>query len=289
MSSTNKTTNYELSQFIGTDKPAWLVDYNGDMAKIDVAIKGAVDDASNAQSTANSADGKADANALNISTLDGEINDPATGLSAAVGTLNTAVQGLNNTIGNTPLPTTAQTITGAIDELYSDFVSINDDLYAWEKVDSFTFTRTNESTLQEFLDAALNAHNAHLANDYGAGYASKQNRVAYDGEFLFVLDKLQAFPYTNHEWLGFSVGTWTSQGQTIKSIHHILGSFAGYEFTSIFADANNNYQVSLRCDRTLRGSNAFTNAPTTAGDLPDSSLFTSITFENDIYKKIVTT
>lgn len=38
MSSTNKTTNYDLSQFIGTDKPKWLSDYNGDMSKIDAAI-----------------------------------------------------------------------------------------------------------------------------------------------------------------------------------------------------------------------------------------------------------
>ena len=35
MSSTNKTTNYDLSQFVGSDKPAWLSDYNQDMSKID--------------------------------------------------------------------------------------------------------------------------------------------------------------------------------------------------------------------------------------------------------------
>lgn len=38
MSSTNKTANLGLSQFIGTDKPTWLVDYNNDMAVIDEAI-----------------------------------------------------------------------------------------------------------------------------------------------------------------------------------------------------------------------------------------------------------
>lgn len=39
MSSTNKTTNYQLSQFVGNDIPSWLNDYNGDMRKIDTAIK----------------------------------------------------------------------------------------------------------------------------------------------------------------------------------------------------------------------------------------------------------
>ena len=39
MSSTNKTSNYQLSQFVGTDIPSILNDYNGDMRKIDTAIK----------------------------------------------------------------------------------------------------------------------------------------------------------------------------------------------------------------------------------------------------------
>lgn len=38
MASTNKTTNYELSQYIGTDKPTYLGDYNSDMSKIDTAV-----------------------------------------------------------------------------------------------------------------------------------------------------------------------------------------------------------------------------------------------------------
>lgn len=38
MSSTNKTTNYNLSQFVGADKPAWLADYNQDMSKIDAGM-----------------------------------------------------------------------------------------------------------------------------------------------------------------------------------------------------------------------------------------------------------
>nr|DAF67894.1 MAG TPA: hypothetical protein [Caudoviricetes sp.] len=33
MSSTNKTTYYALSQYIGTDKPTYLGDYNSDMSK----------------------------------------------------------------------------------------------------------------------------------------------------------------------------------------------------------------------------------------------------------------
>lgn len=56
MSSTNKTTNYQLSQFIGSDKPAWLTDYNGDMTKIDTALKTISDNADSKISEVNTAD-----------------------------------------------------------------------------------------------------------------------------------------------------------------------------------------------------------------------------------------
>lgn len=39
MSATNTTTNYGLPIFIGSDKPAWLVDFNGAMNAIDAQMK----------------------------------------------------------------------------------------------------------------------------------------------------------------------------------------------------------------------------------------------------------
>lgn len=39
MTATNHTKNYGLSQFVGTDRPTWLGDYNGDMTKIDAQLK----------------------------------------------------------------------------------------------------------------------------------------------------------------------------------------------------------------------------------------------------------
>lgn len=123
MGSTNKTTNYELSQFIGTDKPSWLNDYDNDMLKIDTAIKNNATAAAGAQSTANTADGKADANAIAIGTLDTQINTPSTGLAAVVAENTSSIGTINGAIGNTALPTTAQTITGAIDELDTDITT----------------------------------------------------------------------------------------------------------------------------------------------------------------------
>ena len=71
MASTNKTINYELSQYIGTDKPTYLGDYNNDMLKIDIALKNNADavntastNATNAVNTANTASTNA-TNAVN--------------------------------------------------------------------------------------------------------------------------------------------------------------------------------------------------------------------------------
>jgi hypothetical protein len=48
MTATNHTKNYNLSQFAGTDRPTWLGDYNGDMAKIDAQLKQNADDIASA-------------------------------------------------------------------------------------------------------------------------------------------------------------------------------------------------------------------------------------------------
>lgn len=43
MSHTNTTANYNLPQFIGTDKPSWLTDVNGAMTGIDTQMKANAD------------------------------------------------------------------------------------------------------------------------------------------------------------------------------------------------------------------------------------------------------
>lgn len=65
MSSTNKTPNLELSQFMANDIPSWLGDYNGDMLKIDTAVQSANATASAASGTATTASNQAQ-NALNV-------------------------------------------------------------------------------------------------------------------------------------------------------------------------------------------------------------------------------
>lgn len=52
MSSTNKTSHYNLPQFVGSDIPTWLGDFNSAMSAIDSGINAAATSASGAATTA---------------------------------------------------------------------------------------------------------------------------------------------------------------------------------------------------------------------------------------------
>lgn len=85
MSATNKTTYLDLPQFIGTDVPSWLGDFNGAMEKIDTGYNNVDIKAGQAASTANSASSKADINKQSITSINDELK-----------TLKNAVQNYDN-------------------------------------------------------------------------------------------------------------------------------------------------------------------------------------------------
>ena len=85
MSATNKTTYLDLPQFIGTDVPSWLGDFNGAMEKIDTGYNNVDIKAGKAASTANSASSKADINTQSITSINDELK-----------TLKNAVQNYDN-------------------------------------------------------------------------------------------------------------------------------------------------------------------------------------------------
>ena len=105
MSSTNKTTNLELSQFVGSDKPTWLVDYNGDMAKID-AGGGSVQAQADATDLEVSSQGTA---ITNLQTTTGSQGDAITQLRTDVNGNTGNINTINSLIGNGQ-PTTTDKI-----------------------------------------------------------------------------------------------------------------------------------------------------------------------------------
>lgn len=87
MSSTNKTNYYDLSQYIGTDKPTYLGDYNSDMSKIDAGIHDADDKATTASQNAGSAIAR-------VSEVEKSVQSHTT----AITTLQTDVTGLKESV-----------------------------------------------------------------------------------------------------------------------------------------------------------------------------------------------
>lgn len=152
MASTNKTTNYDLSQFLGTDKPAWLGDYNSDMNKIDTGIHAA-------QTTATAANGKADSANSEIGNLTGLDTDTKTDLVSAVNEVNTKAGTAQNT-ANTAL-TQSTNNTNSINVL-DNYLNLNN-------FTSPTITFTNfsqSSSATNYLQCASN-NTGSLGKIYG--------------------------------------------------------------------------------------------------------------------------
>lgn len=109
MASTNKTTHYELSQYVGSDKPTYLTDYNNDMSAIDTGIYNAQTKGDSAYTLAGTADGKADTAITNAGLAQ-------TDASSALGKIGTMAN----------LTTTEKTtLVGAINEVDADISKFN--------------------------------------------------------------------------------------------------------------------------------------------------------------------
>lgn len=94
MSATQKTTNYQLPIFVGTDIPSWLTDFNGAMNKIDEAIKGA---STTGGVTQDYVDGIRDELQSNITQLSNKVNN-----------LESTIAGLKSTLENALVIGTAE-------------------------------------------------------------------------------------------------------------------------------------------------------------------------------------
>ena len=116
MSATNSTPIINLPLFIGSDKPAWLTDWNGAMNTIDTAIAALqTAEAGTATSLASLAQ--------SVEALSGTVSQHTT----AIQTVTTATAGntgsintINSLIGNGEPTTEDKTIIGAINEIYAE-------------------------------------------------------------------------------------------------------------------------------------------------------------------------
>ena len=157
MASTNKTTTLDLSQFVGTDKPDWLTDYNADMEKIDAWATTAESDISAATADASSAKTTASA--------------ASTAANQASATANNALSKANeaiNNIGNVKTGQITNTFSGWNGTLY-DYYNNNSKIH-WIKgqVYGSAQTITNSTKIGQLTDNTY--WPAQRLTIYNAGY-----------------------------------------------------------------------------------------------------------------------
>lgn len=104
MSHTNSTANFNLPQFVGTDKPAWLTDINSAFSAIDTAIKNADDKGTTAGTNATTALSSigtlSNLNTTEKTNLVGAINEINTGLGTVSGVASNASAQATTANGN---------------------------------------------------------------------------------------------------------------------------------------------------------------------------------------------
>lgn len=109
MGYTNKTSHYDLPQWIAGDKPSWLGDVNTAMLNIDTAIAGADASASAAESSAAAANAQVQAQEAKITKNTTDIQGLTESLAETQGEVNNI-----KTTAEGAVPLTGGTMTGAL-------------------------------------------------------------------------------------------------------------------------------------------------------------------------------
>lgn len=128
MSSTNKTTYYDLSQYISTDKPTYLGDYNSDMSKIDAGIHQVQETATTANQTA----GSADAKATQATTTANKNSKDISNLQASVASINSSNVTRDSNISKAQA--TATTANDNAKDAQTSIALLNNNVSLWEEV-----------------------------------------------------------------------------------------------------------------------------------------------------------
>ena len=149
MASTNHTTNYNLSQYIGSDKPTYLQDYNGDMQKIDAQMK---------------------TNADNVATAISGVESATSTANSAVSTANSAQTTANSasttaTQASTTASNAQSTANSALSTATSAQTTANSSMALVEKMIFTTFTNVADADISFSNGATLNNNSLSIASN----------------------------------------------------------------------------------------------------------------------------
>lgn len=143
---TNETTNYDLPQFIGTDKPTWLGDFNTAMSAIDTGMAANASDISSLGTRVTNAEGIASQASSDVSTLTSTVNT----LSGNVTTVTTTANNAQSTA--TSALNTANTADGKADTNASNIGTLSN------------LTTTNKTNLVNAINEVNEINLLHATN-----------------------------------------------------------------------------------------------------------------------------
>ena len=212
-SSTNKTTHYELSQYVGTDKPTYLVDYNQDMSKIDTGIYNA-----QAQATINE---------TNI----GDLSDlTTTDKLSLVGAIN-EVNSESSSVGDLQdLTTTSKTsVVSAINEVNGKANNIGD------LTNLTTTDKTNVVNAVNEVNAKANTI-GNLSNLHTTDKASVVNAINEVDDKAMEIGTLS------------NLNT-TDKSNVVNAINEVLTDIHDIEYGTIGSNEMSSYQVGSQTKR----------------------------------------
>lgn len=191
MASTNHTTYFDLSQYTTNDKPTYLVDYNGDMSKIDAGLHEADSDAKTAISeigdlanlttsakntvvaSINEVDAEADANTTAIGNLSNLTTTANTDLVVAINEVDAEADTNTSNIGTMAnLETTNKAnLVGAVNEVNSKIANFN-----LVNFDDLTLSLSSGTLTAGGLKIATNSDGS-IAKIYGTLYINRDGNA----------------------------------------------------------------------------------------------------------------
>ncbi len=178
---TNATTNYELPQFVGTDKPTWLGDFNEAMSDIDAGMhENASDiatmqtDVTNAVATASQASQNVTALTTTVNSLSSTVTSVQTTANNAQSTANSALNVANSKLGASDL----LDLVYPIGSIYLSVGSTSPSTLfggTWEQIkdtfllgsgDDYTLGNTGGEATHTLTVAEIPSHNHYLTASY---------------------------------------------------------------------------------------------------------------------------
>lgn len=196
MGATNHTANYDLPQWIGTDKPTFLGDMNDAFLKIDTQMKANADSVGTAVSTAGSAQSAATAASQSASEALQAANTAGTNATQALNTANNAASTANTA------QTTAEAASTAATQAQGTANSANNRINNLKfptgvKITSFLPSNaTGEVTMS--YNPELNLYNMY-------GFVMTNNGVNFPSNTkLFNVQGLPSNPTSDREIFGLS-------------------------------------------------------------------------------------